>query len=172
MRKVKTIVPNILYQGARPGYYLPNRFKLNLHHIYNDVSFLQDQGIKSILCLLQEGEMQKYYNFDLLQKYQDFKFAVYSYPVNDDKFMGSMKKETHFDLNHIWRIFEELPKPIYLHCSAGCMRSYYLAQKLYEKYIRVYGTQREFGGDFGSPFVEKPRLYHETPYEYFDRTED
>ena len=165
MSKFKTIIPNILYQGSRPGYYCSNRFKLNLHHIYDDVSMLQDRGVKSILCLLQEGEMQRYYNFDLLEKYRDFKFAVYSYPVNDDKYMNSMKKETHFDINHIWRIFEELPKPVYLHCSAGAMRSRDLAERLYDKYIRVHRIMPENTGDFRSPFAQPP-------YKYFDDTGD
>ena len=77
-----------------------------------------------------------------------------------------MSKDKFFDLNHIWYIFSELPKPIYLHCSAGVMRSRDLAEKLFIKYKKAYDPTGDLKApleDFGYDFWVGPRATYGCP---------
>lgn len=135
---IKTIIPNVLYQGPRPGYERYTRHGLWKSDIEHDIDYIA-RTYKSVLCLMPTRELKKHYNFNLLKTYESKNLIVARYSVNDNDFMCNTEtKDEFFDYNETYKIFDNLPKPIYLHCSAGVMRSKHLAEKFYQYYITNY----------------------------------
>lgn len=131
---VKTMIPGLLYQGCRPGYYREktnwHTHKLSIIDVIDDIQEIQNKSIKNILCLMTDREIEKYYNFDLLSLYLRHDFNVLRYPINDNKFMKSQNRDSFFCDNKLKALAEQITTPTYVHCSAGVMRSVYLADKL------------------------------------------
>lgn len=142
---IKQILTGTVYQGPRPGYNnVGLRYKnISRADMASDFNYIVS-NFKSVFCLMTSYEIKEYYNFDLLEEYRSKGLHVISYPINDNKFMGASeeKKSSFFDFNNVFSLIDNAPKPLYIHCSAGVVRSRYLAEKLYQnttilrKYIK------------------------------------
>lgn len=78
-------------------------------------------GIRSILCLLDEAQVGRYAHLPggLLETYRRGGFAVGHVPIRDLQ----TPPIPEADLPTIWRLFEELPEPLVVHCWAGMDRT-------------------------------------------------
>jgi len=79
-------------------------------------------GIKSILCLLSQAELDEYYGergIELLAQYKANGFKVGHVPVVDEK----VPPLSEVEKSSVGQAFEKLPKPCLIHCSAGCDRT-------------------------------------------------
>jgi len=88
--------------------------------------------IRSILCLLDDEQLGRYDHLSggLLETYRRGGFAVGHVPIRDLQ----TPPIPEFRLPEIWRLFQELPSPLVVHCWAGIDRTgaavAYLKQRL------------------------------------------
>jgi protein-tyrosine phosphatase len=74
-------------------------------------------GIRSIICLLADDQLGLYgdLGMGLVDYYRQSGFAVQHIPVRDHQ-TPVMPNEA---LAAVWEAYQELPKPVLVHCSAG-----------------------------------------------------
>ena len=83
---------------------------------------VQRMGVRSIVCLLTQAELKKYYDregLDLLQRYSETGFVIAHVPVGDEKTPPMSPR----DLLRLAKAAKNLPPPILVHCSAGVDRT-------------------------------------------------
>jgi hypothetical protein len=89
------------------------------------VKRVREHGFKSIICLLEDAQLDRYYvrgglglhANGLLGYYKSQGFEVRHFALTDYQSPSVSEKET------IIKLFDELPKPVLLHCSAGIDRT-------------------------------------------------
>lgn len=88
------------------------------------VDRVKQMGIQSIICLLEVAQLERYYGSGmglhengLLGYYKSHGFDVRHYPLKD------YRRPSQEDMEEVRRLFDELPKPILLHCSAAIDRT-------------------------------------------------
>jgi protein tyrosine phosphatase (PTP) superfamily phosphohydrolase (DUF442 family) len=88
------------------------------------VNRIEQIGISSIICLLEDAQLERYYGSrmelhedGLLRYYQSRGFNVRHYPLTD------YKRPSQKAMEEILRFFDDLPKPVLLHCSAAIDRT-------------------------------------------------
>src|SRR3990172_410169 len=112
---IEWVIPGRLARSSRPGFGGANPAEVEAW-----LDEARAQGIRSVLCLLDERQLGYYRRVQggLLETYRRAGMAVSSVPV------------THLqtppippaDLPRVWRAFRELPPPLLIHCSAGIDR--------------------------------------------------
>ena len=117
--QIRWVIPGILARSCRPCYYDEYPSMIKVQEWMKQVSEL---GIKSILCLLSENELKRYYaanEIDLLARYREQGFHVGHVPILDHQTppLGSS------DLKIIQQTLRRLPAPRLIHCSAGIDRT-------------------------------------------------
>jgi protein-tyrosine phosphatase len=82
---------------------------------------LRFSGIKSIICLLADDQLSLYSQLptDLVSYYQNAGFRVKHIPAQDHLHPPL----TQDQLEKVWVAYQELPKPVLVHCSAGIDRT-------------------------------------------------
>lgn len=122
-----------LGRAPRPG---NNSGRANLARAVDKwVKDIQAQGIQSVICLLSEEELDLYSQLPggLLNRYRQLGLAAVSIPVPMDR----TPILTSQDNSSIATAYEELPKPLVVHCSAGIMRSGAALQHLIELFPKA-----------------------------------
>jgi protein tyrosine phosphatase (PTP) superfamily phosphohydrolase (DUF442 family) len=78
-------------------------------------------GIRSVVCLLDERQVDRYSGLPggLLEYYRQAGLDVGHVPVPDMQTPAIPSK----DLEKIGRLFDQLPKPVLVHCWAGVDRT-------------------------------------------------
>ena len=117
-----------LAMSSRPGYGKrnPSRF------VEDWIDEVKRQGIKSILCLLADQHLSMYTDLpaqSLLETYRQNGLFVRHVPVEDHKEPPVSESE----LAQIWKVFQALPQPVLVHCSAGIDRTGAVVKYLCEK---------------------------------------
>lgn len=108
----------LLAISARPGYRPGAEFGVRRDAVDLWVATVQAAGVASILCLLDRDQLPLYDRAlpgGLLAHYEASGFAVGHLPTPD----GMGRPYTEEQLEHGWRLFLDLPKPVLVHCSAG-----------------------------------------------------
>lgn len=111
---VDWVIKPILARSSRPGYgkEFPSSF------VGDWIDEVEMEGIQSILCLLADHHLSMYTDLpaqSLLETYRRNGFTVGHVPVEDYQ----MPPVREAELEQIWDIFQALPKPVLIHCSAG-----------------------------------------------------
>jgi protein tyrosine phosphatase (PTP) superfamily phosphohydrolase (DUF442 family) len=110
---IRIEIPDVLFATSRPGYDYGANATVSPE--------VESMGAKSIICLLNEQHLKLYGGLPagLLQAYRDAGFEVAHVPVVDHQrppLSGS-------ELKSVEQYFNELPKPVLIHCSAGVDRT-------------------------------------------------
>jgi protein tyrosine/serine phosphatase len=135
------VIPGRLARSSRPGFGGATPSDVDPADVQAWLDEARASGIRSILCLLDERQLDFYPRLPggLLETYRRAAMAVASIPVPD--FQTPPLSES--DLPHVWRAFSDLPGPLLIHCSAGLDRTgaavAYLLQRL--------GPNPELGGN-------------------------
>jgi Tyrosine phosphatase family len=112
----------LLATSQRPGYRPGAERTVPRHVVEAWLEEKQRAGIASILCLLA-GDQLPLYARDLpqglLRFYEESGFAVVNLASPD----GMLEPYTPVQLEAAWQAFQELPKPVLVHCSAGYDRT-------------------------------------------------
>ena len=80
----------------------------------------RDYGIRSVICLLDQNSLKFYEQLPagLLDYYRASRLEVEHIPVHLQRRLVSTRQ-----LNSVWRAYNQLPKPVLIHCSAGIGRT-------------------------------------------------
>jgi protein tyrosine/serine phosphatase len=118
---IRMEIPDLLFATSRPGYDYGANAPVSLDVVSHWIAKAKSSGAKSIICLLNEQHLKLYGGLPsgLLQAYRDAGFEVGHVPVVDHQrppLSGS-------ELNAVEQHFNELPKPVLIHCSAGIDRT-------------------------------------------------
>ncbi len=108
----------LLATSQRPGYSPGAEFSVSRQAIDDWIAEKRSAGIASIICLLAGDQLPLYDRAlpqGLLQFYSESGFAVANIPSPD----GMTDPFTVEQLEQAWQAFQDLPKPVLVHCSAG-----------------------------------------------------
>ena len=118
---IRIEIPDVLFATSRPGYDYGANATVSPELVSRWIAEVESMGAKSIICLLNEQHLKLYGALPagLLQAYRNAGFEVGHVPVVDHQrppLSGS-------ELAAVEQHFNELPKPVLIHCSAGVDRT-------------------------------------------------
>lgn len=116
---IKGVIPQTLYKASRPGW--PTKYPVPEIEVERWVREAKQLKAKSILCLLDETQLAFYRDVPtgLIGYYRAAGFEVAQVPAADHQDPPLSDEQ----LEDAWRAFQSLPRPVIIHCSAGCDRT-------------------------------------------------
>ena len=116
---IQWVIAGRLARACRPGRWDEGELNAVVHAW---IARAQEMGIRSILCLLTDDELDRYYTregVDLLRCYAEAGFLVGRVPVPDHE----EPPVTDDELRQVHEVLRTLPPPWLVHCSAGIDRT-------------------------------------------------
>ena len=113
------VLPELLAKSSRPGY--PERQDIGTDAVDEWVERVRGMGIRSIICFLSEDQLPFYSGLPsgLIQYYRDAGFNVAHIPEEDYRNPSLSEEKAALAA----AAFENLEKPVLVHCSAGIART-------------------------------------------------
>src|SRR5690242_11945458 len=108
----------LLATSQRPGYQPSAEFSVPRAIVEEWVEETRHAGIASIICLLAPDQLPLYKRAlpqGLIRFYEESGFSVANIASPD----GLLEPYTPKQLELAWQAYQELPKPVLVHCSAG-----------------------------------------------------
>ncbi len=117
---IEWVMEGLLARSCRPGFNGVNAPVLT-EEIDRWLAALREIGIKSILCLLANEQLTFCPELptDLIAYYLEAGFQVVHIPVKDFQWPPLSTDQ----LGQVWRAYQQLPKPVLVHCNAGISRT-------------------------------------------------
>jgi protein-tyrosine phosphatase len=119
---IRWVIAGQLARSSRPGYY-DNRALVDRATVDAWLEEVQNAGIKAIICLLAQEQLQLYHGLppgcNLIDYYRDRGFDVAHIPALDHR----RPPLSDNDLQRVASEYDRLPKPVLIHCSAGIDRT-------------------------------------------------
>ena len=118
---IRKEIPDLLFATSRPGYDYGSNAQVSPEVVSQWIAEAKSNGAKSIICLLNDQHLKLYGGLPvgLLQAYHDAGFEVGHVPVVDHQ----RPPLSDTELKTVEKHFNELPKPVLIHCSAGIDRT-------------------------------------------------
>jgi protein tyrosine phosphatase (PTP) superfamily phosphohydrolase (DUF442 family) len=115
------VIPQMLARSSRPGYSGDKGRLVSSAEVDAWLAEVRTLGIKSIVCLLAEDQLPLYSQLPtgLVSYYQNAGFTATHIPAQDHRQPPLTKEQ----LQKVWEAYQELPKPVLVHCSAGIDRT-------------------------------------------------
>ncbi len=127
-----------IFGRAKKGRYLPSKAA---PAVLEWIRRVKELGIRSIICLMHPNELKHYAALDLgapnlIESYQQIDIEVRHIPWDDPGHRQGLSPATYEEELARVRVevlnsFDDLPKPVLLHCSAGIDRSSPVAAFVY-----------------------------------------
>ena len=116
---IEWVIAGRLARACRPGRWTEGELNAVVHAW---IARAQQMGIRSIVCLLTDDELERYYTragVNLLHCYTEAGFRVGRVPVPDHE----EPHVTDDELRQVHEVLRTLPPPWLVHCSAGVDRT-------------------------------------------------
>jgi len=112
------VIPGVLARSARPGRALGPYTEAPREEVDKWLELLRGMGIRSIICLLDDKHLCLYKDLPdgLVEYYRACGFHTAHIMLRDPVLGGIVTEEA---LQKVWMAYQELPKPVLIHCSAG-----------------------------------------------------
>ena len=110
------VIPKELARGSRPGFSSRKRGQVSQSEVDAWIKKAKtDFGIRSVICLLDENHLRLYeqLQFGLIAYYRAKGLQVEHIAVRNSRSFSAV----HFE--KIWKAYQQLQKPVLVHCSAG-----------------------------------------------------
>ena len=117
--KIEWVKAGVLARGSRPGWWDEREIALVVREY---VARVRAMGINSIVCLLSQGELVRYYaahGVNLFAAYREAGLQLAHVPVTDHE----KPPLAAGDLFKLRIVLSDLPRPWLIHCSAGIDRT-------------------------------------------------
>jgi protein tyrosine/serine phosphatase len=113
------VLPELLAKSSRPGY--SERQDIGTDAVDEWVERVRGMGVRSIICFLSEDQLPFYSGLPtgLIQYYRDAGFNVAHIPEEDYRSPPLSEEKATLAA----AAFENLEKPVLVHCSAGIART-------------------------------------------------
>ncbi len=110
-----------LARSSRPGYSGERGVQVPAEEVDMWLGEIRRLGIRSIICLLGPDQLPLYsaLGVPLPEYYSSMCFQVEHIPVHDHQSPTLSGAE----LARVWKAFQQLSKPVLVHCSAGIDRT-------------------------------------------------
>ena len=110
---LKWAIDGQLARSARTGFAGLKQIPVSRRAVKLWTKAVRRQGIRSIICLLDENHLRLYNTPGLVGQYRAAGFQVeHTRVLNPKQFSQSQLKGA-------WKAYIQLPKPVLIHCSAG-----------------------------------------------------
>jgi protein tyrosine phosphatase (PTP) superfamily phosphohydrolase (DUF442 family) len=115
------VIPELLARSSRPGYLGGRNRLVPITEVDEWLVEARASGIKSIICLLADDQLPLYRQLptDLITYYRNAGFEIVHVPAQDHR-QPPLSQE---QVERVWAAYQELPKPVLVHCSAGLDRT-------------------------------------------------
>ena len=116
------VVEGLIATSPRPGYTPGPERAVTDDVVEAWVDEAREFGIASIICLIGGDQLWLYRKSvpeGLIQRYMEAGFEVCHIPTEDQQ----THPFTPEQYEHAWESFQQLPKPVLVHCSAGMDRT-------------------------------------------------
>ena len=127
--EITWVIEGHLARSSRPGWWGERDLKLV---IPDWIERVRQMGVRSIVCLLNDAELDRFYGrqgIHLLQHYEAAGFRVARVPVPDHE----EPPMTEDELQRLCEALGKLPAPWLIHCSAGIDRTGCAVEFLHDK---------------------------------------
>ncbi len=131
------VISGVLAKSARPGRELGREAKVPREVVDRWLEVVREMGVRSIICLLDEDDLACYYEDvpgGLLDYYRQNAFGVAHLSIEDPEHHPEGWEALEKSLEQAWQVFQALPKPVLVHCSAGKTRSRKVAEYICKKF--------------------------------------
>lgn len=120
---IQTVLDGKLLRSSRPGYPLGKRDPVPEPVVSEWLNAVRAASAVSILCLLDDQHLSMYAHCargeGLLAAYTEAGFTVGHVPIQDHK----APPVNDAEMARVLALYEALPKPVLIHCSAGIGRT-------------------------------------------------
>lgn len=116
---IQTVFSGTLLHSSRPGYPEGRTAPVPETVVFEWLDAVRAESVVSILCLLDDQHLAMYSHCaegkGLLSAYTKAGFTVGHVPIADHKIPSVNEAE----MAHVLALYDTLPKPVLIHCSAG-----------------------------------------------------